>query len=76
MVINFERYHIVGCDTMTHQCMQSLYGITIPQNFVLDRQDGEVREIVLTNKRDKRFCQAMENDVELTYSMKDKAGDN
>lgn len=31
---------------------------------------------MLTNKRDQRFCQAMENDVELTWAMKDLQGDN
>jgi len=74
--INFETYDILGCDSGTRKALKQVYNIDVEDQYVLDLHVEEARHIVLTNKRDEKFCQAMEFDFELTWAMKDKKGLN
>lgn len=65
-----------GCDESTQRHLLRLFNIEVEEQWVIKNFDGQLHEVVLTNKRDQRFCQAMENDVELTWSMRDIKGDN
>lgn len=66
---------VTGCDIACQQYMRELFGITIADSYVYGLENEDTKEVVLVNKCDPKFAQAMQNDVELTFAAKDVKGD-
>lgn len=76
IVINFETYYVKECDSNTRRLFAELYQIHIDDKYIRDMSRETPPNVTLVNKIDKHFCNAMENDVELNWAMKDLQGGN